>query len=259
MNPAEHLKMQENNWLSPDNFQPIQKNEVHIWRFSLEPGDEVFAISEKSLTTAELKQADKFLSEKRRKQYIAARGQLKILLGRYLRTSPKSLEFSLNQYGKPYLPNSLPALYFNISHSHKLALAGFSSDLEIGVDVEYKRPDWSGLHIAERFFAEEEVRELNNLPMQYQHQAFFECWSRKEAYIKARGTGLATPLRKFTVSINPERPAKLLSTIHEPKAVDQWSLKNILVHHDYSAAAVANAKNWQILLYDGIDKSAMID
>ena len=245
--------MHVNKWLDAELFSAIEENIVHVWRLSLQPSDEIFSLAESTLTMAEEERANRFYFEKGRKQFIAARGQLKLLLGKYLETNPANLQFSLNQYGKPYLDNQLAGTYFNISHSHNLALAGFSIGLDIGVDIEYRRPDWSGLHIARRFFAEQEVRDLLNLEDSKQHQAFFDCWSRKEAYIKARGTGLATPLRMFTVSLDPDKPAELCTTNHEPQAVNQWSLKNINVHPDYSAAIVANTKTWQLKLFDGLN------
>ncbi|MBN2424695.1 MAG: 4'-phosphopantetheinyl transferase superfamily protein [Calditrichaceae bacterium] len=239
-------------WVFPDILRPPVNGEVHIWRFKLNLENEDYHQLSAFLSENELQRANKLYNEKLKQRYIAARGQLKILLGKYLGVSPKSLFFTLNEYGKPYLSQSFSGFYFNISHSGDMALAGFSAEFEVGVDIEYRRPSWNGMHIARRFFSKDETEALYTLPVGKQRRAFFDCWCRKEAYIKARGTGLATPLKQFTVSVNPQQPARLLSTEHDPLAVKEWTLKDIPVNQEYSGAAVVHAVNWQPRLFDAI-------
>src|SRR5438874_1805737 len=112
--------------------------------------------------------------------------------------------------GKPRL--ALPGPRFNVSHSGPVALYAFSWNGEVGVDVELDRPELARERIAERFFSPAEVATLRGLPAELQPHAFLTCWTRKEAYIKARGEGLSLPLDRFDVSLHPDEPAALLRT-----------------------------------------------
>jgi len=159
----------------------------------------------KSLVPDERQRAERFRFERDRRRFIVAHGVLRDILGRYLKCSPAQVSFSYNQYGKPALAQESEAigLRFNMSHSHEVALYALTRAREVGVDVELLREDFASLEIAERFFSRSEVALLNSLAPELRTDGFFNCWTRKEAYIKALGEGLSHPLDRFAVSLAP--------------------------------------------------------
>src|SRR5919199_1621700 len=143
-----------------------------------------------------------------------------------LRQAPPQLCFTYGRHGKPALATGTGGvpLRFNVSHSHGLALYAITRDREVGVDVERIRPEVAQEKIAERFFSPREVTVLRALPTPLQATAFFACWTRKEAYIKATGDGLSLSLKQFDVSLAPGEPVALLHTIWDPQEAARWAL-----------------------------------
>jgi 4'-phosphopantetheinyl transferase len=240
---------------SPDAPLALDANEVHIWHAALnQPAETINRLSH-SLTPDETTRAARFRFQKDRDHFIVARGVLRALLGRYLNAAPADLRFSYTHYGKPYLagPFHHTDLCFNVSHSHERVLYAFTRGREIGVDIEHIRPDVVTEQIAERFFSALEVASLRSLPAVTQPQGFFNCWTRKEAYIKARGEGLSLPLDQFDVSLLPDEPVALLATRDDPAEALRWSLHELPTDEGYIAAlAVAGYdlkiehRNWPI-------------
>ena len=140
---------------------------------------------------------------------------------------------------------------FNLSHSRGLALFAFARQVDIGVDLEHLRSDVNHLALAEHFFSAAERAELNALPLAIRHQAFFLCWTRKEAYIKAHGEGLSLPLDHFDVSLTPGEPARLVATRAGLEAPDQWSLFNLEPAPDYLAALAVRGKDHDLHCWAG--------
>src|SRR6185312_16328849 len=204
--------------IPPDNLQLLE-NEVHVWRASLNVPAFVLSSLQQALTGEEIARAARFYFEKDRKHWTVARGVLRILLSRYLKTHPHQFSFCYNDYGKPLLEKSAhsPQLQFNISHSHELALYAFTPAREIGVDVEYMRSNLDYMELAEHTFSAYENEMLQALPTEMRREAFFLCWTRKEAYIKARGKGLSMPLKEFDLSLKPGEPARLLHSREDPR------------------------------------------
>jgi 4'-phosphopantetheinyl transferase len=169
---------------------------------------------------------------------VAARGGLRDVLSRYTGTTPESLRFSYGGHGKPFLGDEGGGglLRFNVSHSNGVALYAVAAGREVGVDIEHVREDFAGLDIAERFFSSREVAALRALPGAERPGAFFDCWTRKEAYIKARGEGLSCPLHLFSVSLTPGQPAALLCTDDEPQEAARWSLVELFPGEGFRAA-----------------------
>jgi 4'-phosphopantetheinyl transferase len=161
---------------------------------------------------------------------------LRAILGRYLGSDPRRLRFHSNHYGKPSLAEPAGWLRFNLSHSGGLALVAVTLDHELGVDVEQVRADLAGLSIAEQFFSPAEVATLRALPEPDRLQAFFNCWTRKEAFVKARGEGLSFPLKRFDVSLAPGEPAALLATHDDPAEAGRWTLHALSPGPGYVAA-----------------------
>ena len=210
-------------WLnSPDNLI-LSEDEAHIWRADLDL-DECFQGSFlKLLSPDEKKRARKFRFAKDSRNFIAARGILRLLIGKYLETNPAEITFQYSEFGKPGIANN-DSLRFNISHSQNIALFAFTKFFNIGIDVEFVNPNIEVKEIAARFFSTNEVKNLLALPEAQQTLGFFHCWTRKEAFIKAVGEGLSFPLDQFEVSLEPDKPAKLLATDWEPNAVSEWSI-----------------------------------
>ena len=192
--------------------------EVHLWRLPLlaSAGD-LFAL-QALLSEDERQRAIRYRFDRDRLRYTIARGMLRRILAAYLGRPPAELKFGYGERGKPFLQLTESgsgargrSLEFNLSHSGELALFAVASGRAIGVDVEQERAleDWAA--IAERFFAAGEQAAIARLPQKERQRAFFDCWARKEAYIKAVGDGLAIPLDGFEVSVET-REARLLST-----------------------------------------------
>jgi 4'-phosphopantetheinyl transferase len=163
------------------------------------------------------------------------RGLLRELLGKYHRQEPAGLEFSYGPYGKPSLSgaNASSGLSFNLAHSGNLAVLAISKERNLGIDIELIKPESSGDDIARRYFSAREATELLALPPEERIEAFFHCWTRKEAYLKATGMGLQTPLDSFSVSLTPGQPAHFLGGV-EPR----WNLASFQPADGYVAAIV---------------------
>jgi 4'-phosphopantetheinyl transferase len=168
---------------------------------------------------------------------------LRTILGRYLDRHPNQLRFQYTSYGKPTLSTGAGILSFNLSHSHDLALYAVTQEREIGVDVEFIRENINLLGIAKRFFSAREYSQLQALPQSCQLQTFFDCWTRKEAFIKAKGDGFSLPLDQFDVSITPGRPAALLRTKWDPNEAALWSLEALKSAPGYTAALAVEGKH----------------
>ena len=210
-------------WLNPPDNLILSEEEAHIWRADLEL-DECFESSFlKLLSPDEKSRAHKFRFAKDRRNFIIARGILRSLIGKYLEINPAEISFQYSEFGKPSIANN-NSLRFNISHSQNIALFAFTKKFNIGVDVEFVNPNIEAKDIANNFFSPNEIKKLLLLPEQQQTLGFFNCWTRKEAFIKAVGEGLSFPLHKFEVSLEPDKPAKLLATDWDPKAVSNWSI-----------------------------------
>jgi 4'-phosphopantetheinyl transferase len=240
-------------WVNPPTDTPLADGEVHLWRASLVQPPDALRRLHSTLAPDEAGKAARYHFPRDRDHYIAARGLLRRLLGRYLAQPPASLQFSYGAYGKPSLDGAsavaAPDLRFNVSHSHELVLYAFARGRELGVDIEHVRPDLAGEDIAARFFSAREVSMLSALPAEARSQAFFNCWTRKEAYIKARGEGLSHPLDAFDVSLIPGEPAALLGTRGDLRELTRWSLHALDVGADYAAAVAVQGTGHALRLW----------
>jgi 4'-phosphopantetheinyl transferase len=187
------------------------------------------------LSADETARAARFLFEHLQHSFILARGALRILLGRYLNTAPADLAFTYGAKGKPALAGPA-SLQFNASHSGDLALFAFTMGCELGVDIEAVRPMPDLEDVARRFFCADETAELMALSPGQRDQAFFLCWTRKEAYIKATGEGLSSPLDAFRVTLRPGDPARMVHLERDPIAAQAWTLHDLALDPRYAAA-----------------------
>ena len=224
-------------------------DEVHVWTASRESTDEAVRSLRALLTDEERARADRFASARDRRQFAVSRGLLRTILGRYLDRPPESLRFVANAHGKPDLDPRMGLdrpIRFNLAHSGPWVVYALTIGRDVGVDIEAIRPEFGGLAIAGRFFAPAEVDALHRLPEEARHLAFFHGWTRKEAYIKAKGKGLALPLDEFEVAIDPARPAALLATSPDPAEASRWSLVELPTEPGYVAALCVEGTGWTL-------------
>jgi 4'-phosphopantetheinyl transferase len=218
-------------WSHPSKNLVLGCDDVHIWRATLELPASCVQMFEQTLVEDEITRADLFHSQKDRTHYVVAHGLLRILLGRYLLRDPRSLRFHYNPYGKPILDKEgsggSSILSFNMTHAHGMVLYAMAWGRDIGIDLERIFVDVAWEEIAEQFFSPYEVSQLRALPPAIQHEAFFACWTRKEAYLKARGLGLSLALSQFDVSVTPGLPAALLGIREEEQDISHWSLYDL--------------------------------
>ena len=193
-----------------------------------------------TLSADERARADRFVFDEHRHRFIVARAMLRDVLGRYLQVQPADVRFYYGPHGRPELTGVPSSLRFNLSHSRDLALLAVADRIDVGIDVEAIRADFATLEIAARFFSRHEIAALQRLDAEgAQVDAFFSCWTRKEAYIKARGVGLSLGLDTFDVTLEPGAPAELLATRHDDDDAALWSMAAIAAGVGYAAAVCA--------------------
>ena len=222
-------------WEYPPVDLTLPDGEIHIWRAALQlPAARLEPLA-RLLSADERERAERFKFPEHRDRFIVSRGALRQLLGRYLDAAPQSLDFAYGDHGKPFLCGA-EHLHFNLSHSRDLALYAVAQRRQLGIDVEYARRPVNDAEIAERFFAKEEVAAFREVPKARQAEAFYNCWTRKEAYLKARGEGITVSLDSFVVSLKPGEKATLLHCHRFPWEVSRWSLHTLTPQPDYIAA-----------------------
>jgi 4'-phosphopantetheinyl transferase len=239
-------------WRTPPADVALGAGEVHVWRVSLVQPPEAIAALADTLSPDERERAARFHFERDRAAFTVARGALRALLGRYLARLPGDLGFGYHARGKPYL--AAPAgdrLRFNLSHSGGLALIALTQGREVGVDIEHKRALQDLTSLARISFAPGEYATLCGLAPRDQPDAFFACWSRKEAFIKATGEGVSQ-LADFDVTLRPGEPARLLR-IDGAFARRRWSLHELPVSPGYAAALVVEGIESEGVENDGIE------
>jgi 4'-phosphopantetheinyl transferase len=211
----------------------IGDNEVDVWRASLQCEPDFLKRLEATLSDNEKNRAARFHFARDRQFFVAARGILRHLAGAYLKRAPSQLLFHYGPAGKPSISqeNLGCPIRFNLSHARRTALYAFARDREVGIDLEGIRSDFAAEAIAERFFSSNEVAELRALPAELQAEGFCNCWTRKEAYVKARGEGLQIPLHSFDVALSPGSPAQFFRGV-EPC----WNLVAFTPEPNYVAA-----------------------
>jgi 4'-phosphopantetheinyl transferase len=239
---------EEPGW-SPKNFQ-LASDEVHTWCASLDVPPEASARLYATLTPDERDRSARFHFERDRQRFIVAHGVLRELLARYLHTEPGQIRFVCNAFGKPDLSHACGSrLKFSLSHSAGLALIGVVTGSSVGVDLEYIRAQSDYVDVARCFFSADEVNLLTALPRHLSAEAFFSCWTKKEAYIKACGEGLAISLNSFSVPLTTApacTPVDLRVDSNDVVPARRWSLYTLRPAPGYAGALAVEGSGWRL-------------
>lgn len=223
-------------------------NELHVWRVPI-PASPPQRLEE-CLSEEEMTRYRRFLSPRKAVEFAAARVALRGILGRYLGMPPASIPIAQEVFGKPILGKDIPHgadFQFNLSHCAHLALVAVARHRRVGVDVEREEPARPMQALARRFFAPRESAALDALKPELYVEAFYRCWTAKEAYVKAVGMGLHLPLDRFAVEVNPESPLRLLEGGDENA---HWTFHELPVGPGLKAACVVEGEGLLLQMHD---------
>lgn len=217
---------------------------IGLWLVDLDPPEARRAELGLRLSPEERARADRFIPPTVRRRFECARGSLREILAHLLDCAPSAIRFAYGEWGKPTLAE-WPELRFNLSHSGERALIGASWKREVGVDLEQLRKGADFRGLAERFFSEPERQALLEVPDPLFPREFLRVWTRKEAYLKARGTGLALPLGDFAVPLGPlSNPRPLTWTRDRPEEASSWPVQELPCGEEYVGAMCAEGPGW---------------
>lgn len=206
----------------------LESGEVHLWLTSTLMDENRLKLIESFLLDEEIARANRFHFDRDRRQFVIARGLLRMFLESYSGVSYKrQTVFQKGQHGKPYAANS--EVMFNVAHTGNYVLIGFSRGVDLGVDIEMMEPQRDFLAIAERYFSTAEQSALRELEDSDVATGFYNAWTRKEAFLKAVGVGLSDHLHGFDVSLSPYEEARIVSIrpidpAWKGETASQWSL-----------------------------------
>ena len=233
----------------PSSFQ-LASDELHSWCASLDVPPDTSARLYATLTSEERTRSARFRFERDRQRFIVAHGVLRDLLGRYLQSQPGRIRYVYNAFGKPSLsPEFGSRLTFNLSHSAGLALIAIAAHSSVGIDLEYIRAQSDDAEVARRFFSAAEVDGLHTLPSHLYAEAFFSCWTKKEASLKACGEGLAIPLDSFSVPLTTDpaqRPVDVYVASDNIVPARRWSLYTLQPAPGYIGALAIEGSGWRL-------------
>ena len=235
-------------WNIPPFDLRLSESEVHVWRASLKQPVSVVQNLQQVLMTEEVTRARRFYFEKDSHHFIVARGLLRTILGRYIDRDPRHLRFCYNSYGKPSLdfPSKESELNFNLSRSYELVLYVFTYFRQVGIDVEYLRSDVDFEQLAKHTFSPYEYAMFHALPEAMKRESFFNQWTCKEAYIKAKGKGLSIPLDQFDISLSSDEPVMLLHSREDSQETTRWSLRTLAPAPGYAGALAVGGNGWHL-------------
>ena len=227
----------------------LASTEIHIWEFPLTISDSELNAFAKLLSEDERIRASRFRFPRDSSRFTVARASVRSILGGYTGAAARDLRFDYSRYGKPSLAGVTADIRFNVSHSADLAMLAVVRGREVGVDVETIRVEVETDKLAERYFSLHERESLRAIPNHDRVSAFFRCWTCKEAFLKAQGLGLSRSLESFDVEVNPERPARLLSTRPDPEEAARWSLRDVQPVQAYAAAVAVDGPTTSLMVF----------
>jgi 4'-phosphopantetheinyl transferase len=232
-------------WPLPPDQLRLQNGSVHVWAVELDDASFDSDRGLSILSSDELARAAKFKFERDRRRYVISHTALREILAGYLETAAANLEFVEGGNGKPSLAGAFAGagVNFNLSHSHERALIAVAQGRELGVDIEFVKDDFPFNDVAGRFFTAKEVAALRALPLATQRQAFYKCWTSKEAFLKAKGTGLSGKLDEVEIILEGDERVRI------DARVPGWSLAELNPGDGYEAALVSAGKAAQFQVY----------
>jgi len=235
-------------WLRMGEVPILDLDAVHVWRADVDSFARTVPMLARLLDTAESSRARAFHAVIDADRYVIAHGLLRALLGRYVDADPAALRFETGLYGKPRLDAAMygSGLRFNMSHTYDMIVFAFARERDVGVDVERWTPEVECLELAQQFFSRAESAALAALPRDAQRAAFFDCWSRKESYIKATGLGVSHGLDHFDVTLAPDDGAALVADRSAPDATHRWCMRDLELARGHSGAVVAEGMDWRL-------------
>jgi 4'-phosphopantetheinyl transferase len=229
--------MEHSRWMPPLESAVLETNEVHVWNASFDVAASRLAALRDVLSPEELSRSLTYRFQEDRRRFVVARGLLKTILARYLRANPKELYFAVSETGKPELHPDLHAtIRFSLSHCGEHGLFAVTRGFDVGVDLEQLCADYPVDSVAQLFFSHEEQARFSSLPECLRRDAFFACWCRKEAVVKALGYGLPLGLDRLEVSLRPDEPLQVLSTRGEAIETQKWALVNLALSNGCQGA-----------------------
>jgi 4'-phosphopantetheinyl transferase len=227
----------------PMNGISFLRSGIDVWSIPLRSSKYVRRYLIDMLSDDERLRADRFHFDHHRWEFVVGRGILRILISRYLDIPAADIRFTYSDTGKPEIRKvrnvSDEILQFNLSHSEGIAVYAFTLGREIGVDLERIRPFPALERIALDNFSMEEYQELLSVDKEQRDQAFYRCWTRREAYLKAIGTGLVGPLKNVRVSFRPGTEPELSRGIDSVGG--KWLLRSLDIHPQYAASIAYSA------------------
>jgi 4'-phosphopantetheinyl transferase len=226
--------------------QSPSRGTVDVWSASLEPPPRLEAHLSGYLSPDEKERAERFVFPRDRDRFVAGRAFLRLLLAQYLGVEPQALRFRYGPNGKPALADERSDLHFNLAHSGPLAMCALARGSELGVDLERLRPLPDAEGVVRSAFSPREAARFRSLPETARLRAFYEGWTRKEAFLKALGHGLARPLDSFDVTLGPGEPPRLLRTLGDPAEAGRFSLHAVDPESGYVGAIAIPGNDWQL-------------
>jgi 4'-phosphopantetheinyl transferase len=218
-------------WRPAHGWEPASKDVIDVWCFELELREHDWAI----LTPDEAQAAKRIVVDEKRDRKASSRAHLRRILARYLSTEPQDVRLAYGEHGKPMLAEH-DEPRFNLSDSESKGIAAVLRGARIGVDLEFAREGRAFTDIADRFFTQVESAALRALPSENRRAAFYRAWTRKEAYLKAWGTGLSFAANRFTLDYVGEGPGHLVATEMPEDDVSRWQFRNVELGPSYTGA-----------------------
>jgi 4'-phosphopantetheinyl transferase len=244
--------------MTPGRSFELPMHDVHVWTLDSGASEAMAARFLPILAPDEKERAARFRFDRLQHSFVVTRGVLRCLLACYVDVPPGGIRFAYGAKGKPALA-SAAGIEFNATHSGGFAMFAFAIGCRVGVDVELMRPMAGAADIAERFFCPEEAAEIGSLPLGERERAFFRCWTRKEAYIKAIGDGLSAPLDGFRVTLRPGEPARLVHIAHDTDAAQAWTLDDLGPAAGYMAALAYRDRRRSLSTFPIHDPARLLD
>lgn len=229
----------------------ISCKEIHVWSASSEASKSQLEFLLPLLSPDEVTRATKFYFQKDFERFITARGILRVILSYYVDIEPGNIRLNYNSYGKPAVladSNQL-RINFSLSHSERLILYAITCERKIGVDLEYVRVNVDYLKTAKYFLSKREYMEFCSLSAEQWPESLLNCWTRKEAYIKAVGKGFSICSNSFDVSFAPHQVARLIKAHEQESEPCKWTIVNLYPGKNYVGALVAETGDWDLTYY----------